>query len=203
MLLASKSSNLGVQPEMRIWGPTALFPITPHKRVRVLKNGPISSRRRYRSWYVPVASTGRQPPHSEMSATRWDGVDRPHYATSSSCSPWTFVRARSVACAQVPQNTTVTQPCVLLPVGSWLLPICWPVAASRSRSFAGATPPEQPCRTSLAHRGSISSSELLSRRAGCRISLCPPGRRKTGTEIAPRESERVAGPILAIRIYPR
>ena len=109
MLLASKSSNLGVQPEMRIWGPTALFPITPHKRVRVLKNGPISSRRRYRSWYVPVASTGRQPPHSEMSATRWDGVDRPHYATSSSCSPWTFVRARSVACAQVPQNTTVTQ----------------------------------------------------------------------------------------------
>jgi hypothetical protein len=95
------------------------------------------------------------------------------------------------------------KPCVLLPVGSWLLPICWPVAASRSRSFAGATPPEQPCRTSLAHRGSISSSELLSRRAGCRISLCPPGRRKTGTEIAPRESERVAGPILAIRIYPR
>src|ERR1035441_2351160 len=97
MLLASKSSNLGVQPEMRIWGPTALFPITPHKRVRVLKNGPISSRRRYRSWYVPVASTGRQPPHAEMSATRWDGVDRPPitppppvaaHGHSSAPDPW-------------------------------------------------------------------------------------------------------------------
>lgn len=40
------------------------------------------------------------------------------YATSTSSSPCTFVRAMSVACAQFPRNTTVTRPCVLLPVGS-------------------------------------------------------------------------------------
>ena len=40
------------------------------------------------------------------------------YATSTSSSPCTFVRAMSVACAQLPRNTTVTRPCVLLPVGS-------------------------------------------------------------------------------------
>ena len=46
-------------------------------------------------------------------AERFDG-----YATSTSSSPCTFVRATSVACAQLPRNTTVTRPCVLLPVES-------------------------------------------------------------------------------------
>ena len=32
------------------------------------------------------------------------------YATSTSSSPCTFVRATSVACAQLPRNTTVTRP---------------------------------------------------------------------------------------------
>lgn len=40
------------------------------------------------------------------------------YATSTSSIPCTFVRAISVAYAQLPRNATVTRPRVLLPVGS-------------------------------------------------------------------------------------
>ena len=40
------------------------------------------------------------------------------YATSTSSNACKFVRAISVACAQLPRKTKVIRPCVLLPVGS-------------------------------------------------------------------------------------
>ena len=49
---------------------------------------------------------------------RVESLNPGNYATSTSSSPCTFVRAISVACAQLPRNATVTRPCVLLPVGS-------------------------------------------------------------------------------------
>jgi hypothetical protein len=36
-----------------------------------------------------------------------------HYSTSTISNPCAFVRAISLACAQLPRNTTVTRPCVL------------------------------------------------------------------------------------------
>jgi hypothetical protein len=39
-------------------------------------------------------------------------------AVDLACCACTFVRAMSVACAQLPRNTTVTRPHVLLRVGS-------------------------------------------------------------------------------------